>query len=95
MPEDCRARAFATPVLAHSVTNRIFASAWGTQYMLWLTPPDFREAKLLGAATLMTWAGGGTTDLATEAGPGWIWGRWYPQEPDWLLRSFQALSNAG
>lgn len=90
LPEDCRARAYSTPVLAHPATNRIFASAYGTQYALWLTPPDFLEALALGAGTVMTWSTRMTTDLAEKAGPGWIWGRWYQPEPDWLARSFRA-----
>ena len=90
LPADCRARANGTPVLAHPKTNRIFAAARGSRYALWLTPPDFQAASAMGAKTLMTWSGGRTTDLAEVAGPGWIWGRWYAPEPEWLRRSYEA-----
>ena len=90
LPEDCRARANGTPVLAHPKTNRIFAAARGTQYALWLTPPDFEAALALGASSRMTWTGGHVTDLAEQAGPGWLWGRWRADEPAWLRRSYEA-----
>jgi hypothetical protein len=84
LPCDCRGQAKGKPVLAHPDTDRIFALAHGTQYALWLTPEDFSEASEAGAKTLMVWSGGSTTELAESAGPGWIWGRWYPHEPQWL-----------
>lgn len=90
LPVDCRAQANGTPSLAHPVTDRVFAVAHGTAYALWLVPADVVAALELGAATVMTWSGGSVTDLAERAGPGWIWGRWYDPEPEWLVRAFDA-----
>jgi hypothetical protein len=90
LPEDCRAQAKGKPVLAHPGSDRIFAVAHGTAYALWLTPDDFSKARRAGAATEMEWSGGSVTDLAERAGPGWIWGRWYADEPRWLLGAYAA-----
>ena len=91
LPADCRAQAKGKPVLAHPITNRIFAIAHGMRYAIWLTPDDFQDAGKLGAQTVMQWTGGSITDLATAAGPGWIWGRWYAPELEWLRHSFRAV----
>ena len=95
LPADCRAQAKGIPVLAHPANDRIFAAAHGTAYALYLTPDDYTAALGSGAQTVMRWSGGSTTDLRESIGPGWIWGRWYKQEPEWLLRTYQALSNGG
>jgi len=94
LPADSRARAKGVPVLAHPESNRIFAAARGTRYALWLTPPDIEAATLLGASTLASWAGGSVTDLREVAGDGWVWGGWYPGEPEWLRRSYLAAGEA-
>jgi len=83
----------AVPVLAHPRSNRIFAAAHGTAYALWLTAADFAEATLQGASSVMRWSGGSCTDLGELAGHGWIWGREYPQEADWLRRSYHAAAD--
>ena len=93
LPRDCRAQAKGRPVLAHPVTNRIFAVARGTAYALWLTPDDFKEALSQGASTTMTWSGGSETDLAERVGEGWIWGRWYADEPRWLLNAYEDIGD--
>jgi hypothetical protein len=92
LPGDCRAQAKGRPVLAHPVTDVIFALARGTSYALWLTPDDVEPALAAGASALHTWAGGRVTDLATAAGPGWIWGCWHPAELDWVGHAYAALS---
>ena len=83
----------AVPVLAHPRSNRIFAAAHGTAHALWLTAADFAEATLQGASSVMRWSGGSCTDLGQLAGDGWIWGREYPQEADWLRRSYHAAAD--
>jgi hypothetical protein len=90
LPRDCRAQAKGKPVLAHPETDRILAFAHGTAYALWLTPGDQADALKAGASTVMTWSGGSVTDLAERAGPGWLWGRWYADEPSWLQRAYLA-----
>jgi hypothetical protein len=94
LPRDCRGQAKGRPVLAHPETDRIFAACRGTAYALWLTPDDFVEALRAGASTVMRWSGGSETDLAERAGSGWIWGRWFDQEPSWLRRAY-ASSGSG
>jgi hypothetical protein len=90
LPADCRAQAKGRPVLAHPESDRIIALAHGTAYAIWLTPDDFAAARDGGAQTVMVWSGGSQTDLAARAGSGWIWGRWYEDEPVWLQRAFAA-----
>ena len=51
------------------------------------------EATLQGASSVMRWSGGSCTDLGELAGDGWIWGREYPQEADWLRRSYHAAAD--
>lgn len=92
LPCDCRAQAKGRPVLAHPGSGRIFAFTRGTAYALWLVPEDFVRAQTAGAATSWTWAGGRITDLAVSAGPGWIWGRWYADEPRWVDRAYNATT---
>ena len=91
LPEDCRARANGVPVLAHPLSERVFATARGTAYALWLTPADHAEALGLGASSVMRWSQRYVTDLRDLAGAGWIWGRWYIQETAWLERSYRAV----
>jgi hypothetical protein len=93
LTRDCRAQAKGKPVLAHPDTDRIMALAHGTAYALWLTPRDHADALAEGAATVMTWSGGSVTDLAERAGAGWIWGRWYAEEPLWLQHAYVAAGS--
>jgi hypothetical protein len=94
LPRDCRAQANGKPVLAHPETDRILAVAHGTAYALWLTPGDHADAVEAGAVTVMTWSGGTITDLGERAGPGWIWGRWYTDEPLWLQHAYAATGSS-
>ena len=93
LPHDCRAQAKGKPVLAHPESDRIIALAHGMAYALWLTPGDHAAALQAGASTVMTWSGGSVTDLAERAGTGWIWGRWYANEPSWLQRAYVAAGS--
>lgn len=88
LPRDCRAQAKGKPVLAHPDSDRIFAACHGTAYALWLTPDDFVNASRAGASTLMRWSAGSTTDLVERAGSGWIWGRWFEDEPRWIRHAY-------
>ena len=91
LPRDCRALAKGgKAVLAHPDSGRIFALPHGTAYALWLVPDDFEKAIEAGAQTAMTWSGGSVTDLRERAGPGWIWGRWYDDEPLWVRHAYEA-----
>jgi hypothetical protein len=95
LPRDCRAQANGKPVLAHPDTDRIIAVAIGTAYSLWLRPDDYADALESGARTSRTWTGGSVADLTKLAGPGWIWGRWYSNEPLWLQHAYAALGPGG
>jgi hypothetical protein len=90
LPRDCRAQAKGKPVLSHPETDRIIAVSHGTAYALWLTPDDLADAQQAGATTVMTWSGGSVTDLAERAGSGWIWGRWFQNEPSWIRHAYAA-----
>jgi hypothetical protein len=93
LPRDCRAQAKGRPVLAHPDTDRIIAVARGTAYALWLTPDDHAAAVSAGAQTSMAWSGGSVTDLAEQAGKGWIWGAEYADEPQWLQHAYVAAGS--
>jgi len=93
LPRDCRGQAKGKPVLAHPESDRIIALAHGTAYALWLTPDDFRAA--CGARTVMVWSGGSRTDLRERAGPGWIWGGWYEDEPRWVQAAYAMVGVVG
>jgi hypothetical protein len=93
LPVDSRAQAKGKPVLAHPTSGRIIAAAYGTAYMLWLTPDDYSAALALGAKKSHVWAGGHVTDLRHAAGPGWIWGRWYQDESVWAQHAFDAAGD--
>jgi hypothetical protein len=95
LPSGSRGQAKGKPVLAHSETDRIIAFPHGTAYSLWLRPDDYADALESGARTLRTWTGGSVTDLTKRAGPGWIWGRWYSNEPLWLQHAYAAVGPGG
>ncbi|MEA2683561.1 MAG: hypothetical protein QOK05_1889 [Chloroflexota bacterium] len=90
---DCRARAKDVPVLAAPRSGRVFAKAHGTAYIIWLTPVDFDLATAAGYRTRHEWFGDRFTELADEAGPGWVWGRYRDEEQVWLTRSLAALES--
>jgi hypothetical protein len=94
LPEDCRAMSRGHLVLAHPRTNRIFAMAYGTQYILWLPPAECAEAIEHGARTSMTWTGGSVTDLMAVAGPGWVFGNFDNREPSWVIAAYEAAGSA-
>lgn len=93
LPRDCRAQAKGRPVLARPQTDRIIAVAHGTAYALLLTADDFSSALVAGAKTVMAWSGGSVTDLAERVGTGWIWGRWFDDEPLWLQHAYMATGS--
>ena len=90
VPQECRAQARGTPVLAHPETGRVFAAAHGTAYALWLVPSDYEEATSAGLKTTMTWSGGNSTELGDAAGEGWVWGAFHQREPEWVHHAYQA-----
>lgn len=87
LPAEARAQARGRPVLAHGQSDRIIAFARGTAYALWLAPQDRAAAAATGAGSVWRWGSGATSDLA-EIGPGWIWGRWYAGEPEWIRHAY-------
>lgn len=87
-----RGQARGRPVLAHAESDRIIGFARGTAYALWLAPEDRPAARVAGADPSHRWGSGRVTDLAADVGPGWIWGRWYADEPRWVTNAYAAAA---
>lgn len=94
LPGAARAQAKGRPVLAHGDTDRIIGFASGTSYALWIAPGDRGSATSAGASPRWTWGSGRVTDLGEDIGPGWIWGKWYPDEPRWVQHAYAAAASA-
>ncbi len=92
LPEAARAQAKGRPVLAHGETDRIIGFARGTSYALWIAPGDRDAAGSAGASPRWTWGSGAVTDLRQDIGPGWIWGKWYTDEPRWVRNAYAAIT---
>jgi hypothetical protein len=67
----------------------VLAFTLGTQYILRLPSGLTAEAVTLRARITTTWAGGQTTDISRELGAKWVFGRFLPQEPEWVNRTFK------
>ena len=84
LPEDSKKLVYGTPVLMNPGTGEILAVAIGTSYAVRL-PPTLRENHPDGAASIIKWSGDKTMDLGELFGPGWVVGKWLPEELEWLL----------
>jgi hypothetical protein len=89
LPLNCCWIVRGTPALVHPGSGVVLAFALGTQYVLRLPPDSAAEAVILGARVTTTWAGGQTTDISRELGAEWVFGRFLPQEPEWVNRAFK------
>jgi hypothetical protein len=86
LPERARCRVEGNPVLAHRESTAVVAFPRGTSYALWLSPDDRAASDL---STTHRWGNGKVTDLATELGDGWYWGRFDAREPAWCRASYR------
>lgn len=83
LPPASRLILCGTPVLVHPATGVVLAVCYGTSYCLRL-PADVMPAALqAGYETSHRWGDGTVTDLSTEFGRDWVFGRWGNEETDW------------
>lgn len=92
LPVDCRCIVFGTPGLVSQRSGLLLAQAYGTRYIMRIPDSKISQAATLGMETCMKWSGGMTTDLKDEYGVDWIFGRGWPQEPQWLLEVFESTA---
>ena len=95
LDSDCRLILCGTPALVHPVTGMILAVALGTQYCLHLPVPLMEAALAAGVKTTTKWSGGRVTDVASEFGDGWIFGKWLNDEIGWCREAYQFFGHTG
>lgn len=95
LPVDSRALVFGTPALVRPDSGVVLAFALGTEYALRL-PRRLSMQKPAGLRTVAHWTGGGSTDIALECGPDWVFGSFSPDEISWCAETFRdCAGNAG
>lgn len=95
LPVDCRWIVCGAPALVHPQTGVLFGVAIGMAYCLRLTEADLERALKAGAETEHRWSDGSTLDLASQFGPGWVFGGWEQAELEWCRAEYEALGKAG
>ena len=79
-------------ILCHVPTGRVLAMPYGTSYILWLAPEARAEAADAGYLSTQRWSGGDVTDLASDYGDGWVFGRFnLGRESAWLRWTLSEL----
>src|SRR5688500_11939179 len=89
LPVDCRAILFGSPALIEPSRGVMIAKAYGTAYVLRLSPADIGEALSLGCTTTREWSSGKPTDIQKELGSDWVFGNWLEQESEWIQRTYR------
>jgi hypothetical protein len=92
LPVDCRAILFGSPVLIEPSSGVMIAKAFGTAYVIRVSPDDLEAALSLGCTTTHQWSDGKTTDLQQELGVDWVFGHWLKQEYKWIQRTFTMVA---
>lgn len=72
------------PALVEPNSAQIIALAYGTQYVIWLGRASRPEARQAEYETKHSWSDGRSTDLGSDLGQGWYFGRWSQIESEWL-----------
>jgi hypothetical protein len=89
---DSRAVIHGTPALADPLTGVVVALGLGTTYALLLGPDDAAAVIATGGSTVHVYRSvGRTLDLASELGPGWVFGSWRDDEAECLKRTAALL----
>jgi hypothetical protein len=94
LPVDCRWIVCGAPTLVHPQAGVVFGVAIGMAYCLCLTDADMERALKAGASTETRWSNGSTLDLASQFGPGWVFGSWQQAELEWCRAEYEALGRA-
>jgi len=91
---ECRWIVLGTPALVHPETGVLFGIAFGTMYALRLTDADTESALKGEASAEDGWSDRKTPELASEFGPGWVFGSWQIAELAWCRAAYEALGAA-
>lgn len=94
LPVECRWIVLGTPALVHPETGVLFGVAIGNQYLLRLTDADMESALKVKASTEDGWSDRRTPKMASELGPGWVFGSWQLSELAWCRAAYEALGTA-
>jgi hypothetical protein len=94
LPAECRWIVLGAPALVHPETGVLFGVAIGMSYVLRLADADMEAALKAGVSTEKRWSNGSTLDLASEFGPGWVFGSWQLAELAWCRAVYEALGAA-
>ncbi|MCC6618979.1 MAG: hypothetical protein IT341_08065 [Chloroflexi bacterium] len=88
LPGDARCLVAGGAAIVHPASGLLVAAALGTQYALRLSGRSLDDAIRAGYETRHEFRTvGRTIDLATEFGPGWVFGRFAAGERRWLADS--------
>lgn len=90
---ECRWIVLGVPALVHPETGVLFGIAFDTTYALRLTDADM-ESALKAEASVDGWSDIKTPKLASELGPGWVFGSWQIAELAWCRAAYDALGAA-
>lgn len=94
LPVECRWIVLGAPALVHPETGVLFGVALGNQYFLRLTDADMESALKAEASTEDGLSDRRTPEMASELGPGWVFGSWQLAELAWCRAAFEALGAA-
>jgi hypothetical protein len=94
LPVDSRALVYGKPALVHPESGTVLAFALGTEYAIRLPAKVWADQRPSGLRTVAKWAGGSSTDLATECGKDWIFGSYTDKEVEWCKQAFQEHSSS-
>jgi hypothetical protein len=93
LPADARFLVAGGAALAHPGSGAILALALGTQYAVRLSGQGLAAALQRGHETTHEFRSvGRRLDLTATFGPGWVFGRFDPDEPTWLVESYRDAS---
>lgn len=94
LPVECRWIVLGTPALVHPGTGILFGVAIGNQYFLRLTDADMESALKAEASTEDGLSDRRTPEMASELGPGWVFGSWQLAELAWCRAAYEAFGPA-
>jgi hypothetical protein len=94
LPVECRWIVLGTPALVHPETGVLFGVSIGNQYFLRLTDADMASALKAEASTEDGLSDRRTPEMASELGPGWVFGSWQLAELAWCRAAYEALRAA-
>jgi hypothetical protein len=91
LPQDCRCIVFGTPGLVAPRSGILIAEAYGTAYIIRIAPHMMAEAIQAGAGRNITRSTQSLAEMQEQYGDDWIFGKWLPREPEWLLATYRSI----